>query len=1068
MSALAKRLIQENIEKYQRGEDATYLDLGNCGLPHLPEEIKELVWLETLILSSKWDKYNYQGENYESQKSANKGAMNLIADIEGIQFLSNLKVLILGDEFVDDDDKGLSPLYNLNPLSNLENLQILHFNSTLVSDLRPLSNLLRLQDINCYFTNISDLKPLASLENLKRLNCSATRVSNLRPLEKLINLNELKCSNTRVKNLDPLVHSMNLQELSLSFTRVSDLAPLSNLTNLQILWCHSTQVSDLSPLSNLMQLKKLNCSETRVHDLSPLANLMNLKELSFYSTQISSLRPLTNLINLQQLNCSHTEVSNLAPLINLGQLKKIYCSSTRVYSLSPIANLVNLQELNCSSTQVSNLYYLSKLTNLQKLLFDSTEISDLSPLSDLVNLKYLWCSNTKVSDLSPLKKLLQNSTLKSFKYKDCPLNNPPYEYVEKGIPDILNYWEQIEKQGGVQTINEAKLIIVGEGKTGKTTLYNKLIDPAYDLNANPTDETHGINTFEGLEIKEGFRVNLWDFGGQDLQYMTHQFFLSPRALYVLVMDARTESPNLPYWFRIISLLGKERTEDKVSLILVINRQKGGTGRPQFEDLLRLYENDFDVEIMEVDLAINDKRWESLHDSIIRRLEDLPIVKNPLPKQWNPIREALRIEAEKKAHIPLERLHEICAAYGVDEEKDQLQMTGYLHQLGSILHFQNDDLLVDTVILQTKWAVEGVYTTLKNEDILKRNGRFTKDDLFHILRGKGYKTPDCTKVLRLMSKNNFDICYESRSSSHFVAAQWLPADRPKEMVWHKDAGALQFRYQYPVMPKGLMSRLIVRLSDYIEVMDGCEMVWKKGAVLRMYIDGSECRVFLYEDEDSKSGLKQIVVEVMEEKEPFQNRKHALRQVRDEVEDLHKRWFRNLKFEQIIPCNCQKCNFSTEPFTFLLSELQQLTKGRAYCNKLEDTVPILQLLEGVYQKEEIQELSPEHDPMRRMRDFERVPEVQVHIENKPVIQVSNQVHNNSQQDLAEIKKMLEQLEESTRAQFKAFVATLPEPDSLEEKTTLGKSILNWLNKNAEGVTMNVASSVYYDLVKAALLG
>ncbi|MFN0036658.1 MAG: hypothetical protein ACKVUS_16450 [Saprospiraceae bacterium] len=47
MSDLALCLIRENIEKHERGEDATTLpvprlagDLGNCGMTEVPEEIE--------------------------------------------------------------------------------------------------------------------------------------------------------------------------------------------------------------------------------------------------------------------------------------------------------------------------------------------------------------------------------------------------------------------------------------------------------------------------------------------------------------------------------------------------------------------------------------------------------------------------------------------------------------------------------------------------------------------------------------------------------------------------------------------------------------------------------------------------------------------------------------------------------------------------------------------------------------------------------------------------------------------------------------------------------------------
>ncbi|MCB0840083.1 MAG: hypothetical protein KDD63_27345 [Bacteroidetes bacterium] len=545
----------------------------------------------------------------------------------------------------------------------------------------------------------------------------------------------------------------------------------------------------------------------------------------------------------------------------------------------------------------------------------------------------------------------------------CPLTNPPIEIAKQGNEAILNYWKQIESQGGTQTINEAKLIIVGEGGTGKTTLFNKLLDPNFDLQQTPTDETQGINIHEGLEIKEGFRANLWDFGGQELQYMTHQFFLTPNAVYVLMMEARAEAPNLAYWFKIISLLGKDKSGGKVSLIIVLNKKKGGTGMPQYQDLLKVYADDFDYQFIEVDLAVNDKRWESLREAIEQRLINLPIVKNELPKQWNPIRESLREMAQKRPYIDAGRLHHLCEPFQVAEEADQFLMTEYLHQLGSLLHFQSEeDNLMDLIVLSPEWVVEGVYTVLKDERIRgELNGKFSAKDMTNILcanqyqigeKEKTYTRVDAQKLIQLMSKNNFDICYKSEGGK-YVAAQLLPDDRPSNFRWNKSFNAaLQFRYQYPIMPKGLMSRLIVRLSDYLEIIEGEEIVWKKGAILRMNLDGSICRVLMREEDgETKTGLRQIVVEVLEDNPPFRNRKFALQRVRNEIESLHRRWFKNITSEQIIPCNCDECKNSDTPFTYRLTQLMRLKKGRAYCNVQEDFVPLQQLLEGVYEPGEI---------------------------------------------------------------------------------------------------------------------
>jgi internalin A len=85
----------------------------------------------------------------------------------------------------------------------------------------------------------------------------------------------------------------------------------------------------------------------------------------------------------------------------------------------------------------------------------------------------------------------------------------------------------------------------------------------------------------------------------------------------------------------------------------------------------------------------------------------------------------------------------------------------------------------------------------------------------------------------------------------------------------------------------MSRLIVRLSDDIErdKETGEQIVWKKGVVLHIKLKEGECRVRLREDDaESKAGLRQILIDVMGERDA---RKYALRKVRDTVDDLHKK-------------------------------------------------------------------------------------------------------------------------------------------------------------------------------------
>ncbi len=62
----------------------------------------------------------------------------------------------------------------------------------------------------------------------------------------------------------------------------------------------------------------------------------------------------------------------------------------------------------------------------------------------------------------------------------CPLSTPPVEIVKQGNKAILRYFDEREKAGTDQ-IYEAKLLLIGEGGAGKTSLCRKLFDTEAEL-----------------------------------------------------------------------------------------------------------------------------------------------------------------------------------------------------------------------------------------------------------------------------------------------------------------------------------------------------------------------------------------------------------------------------------------------------------------------------------------------------------------------------------------------------------------------------------------------------------
>lgn len=114
-------------------------------------------------------------------------------------------------------------------------------------------------------------------------------------------------------------------------------------------------------------------------------------------------------------------------------------------------------------------------------------------------------------------------------------------------------------RGGVR-LNEVKLLLLGEGRAGKSHLWKRLFgDDATYFNRGELP-THDIETMSWRasvrddETQRQVTVSVWDFGGQQMLHATHRLFLSDRrGLFVIVCDAtRSRRDNrLDYWLRLV-------------------------------------------------------------------------------------------------------------------------------------------------------------------------------------------------------------------------------------------------------------------------------------------------------------------------------------------------------------------------------------------------------------------------------------------------------------------------------------------------------------------------------------
>jgi internalin A len=255
----------------------------------------------------------------------------------------------------------------------------------------------------------------------------------------------------------------------------------------------------------------------------------------------------------------------------LSALQSLYCWETRIRDLSPLSGLGALQTLNwCSRTQVSDLSPLSGLSALQTLYCSRTQVSDLSPLSGLSALKRLDCSRCVLATIPEnfcRKPLLDGLYLFETRMPGVPAEVLSQHEREDCLHSLRAHFGDLS--AGAVTIADIKLMVLGNGRVGKTQICRRLRGEDYDLRV---PSTHGVVvTSASLPASDEAPpavLHIWDFGGQDIYHGTHALFMRTRAAFLIVWTPEAESSSehayegmlfrnhpLPYWLDTVRHLG---------------------------------------------------------------------------------------------------------------------------------------------------------------------------------------------------------------------------------------------------------------------------------------------------------------------------------------------------------------------------------------------------------------------------------------------------------------------------------------------------------------------------------
>jgi len=574
-------------------------------------------------------------------------------------------------------------------------------------------------------------------------------------LVKLTRLQSLDLSNNGLTTLPEwlgqLTELLSLQVANNQLTTLPD--SLGQLTQLRSLAAYNNWLTTMpQSLGQLTQLQSLDLSDNRLTTVpGSLGHLISLQELVLLENQLTSMpESLVELTKLRRLVLGGNRLGRIPEVVmELSQLKALYITKNQLKVLPEwIRELRLLEVLSIAQNEINNLPdSLGDLTNLRELYLGSPDggnpLGRLSPsirqlkklsllyafrceldalpdwMGDLVNLETLLLDSNSLVDLPPSMSQLDNLT--SLGLHNNPLNPELAAADTEGLDAIKRYLRS--KAAAQVVLNEAKLILVGEGEVGKSCVLGALRGDNF-IDGRPT--THGIeikpvnvtDPDTGTEIT----LNGWDFGGQRVYRPTHQLFFSAPAVYLVVWKPR-EGPQQGFvkeWIRLV----KHRAPDAKILVVATH---GGPDRRQpdldRQELWDLFGRDMVVDFFLVDSKPDEKTGNrrgiaELKDAIAGVAAGLDGMGRTVPARWQEAREALKKTGA--AYLPLENVLDICRKHKMDEDEAR-DFVRISHRLGHLIHYEHDPVLQDIVVLKPDWLATAISFVLDDEQTRHSHG-----------------------------------------------------------------------------------------------------------------------------------------------------------------------------------------------------------------------------------------------------------------------------------------------------------------------------------------------------------
>jgi GTPase SAR1 family protein len=465
---------------------------------------------------------------------------------------------------------------------------------------------------------------------------------------------------------------------------------------------------------------------------------------------------------------------------------------------------------------------------LGMLCLENNKLREVAFAGPLPALESLRLSNNELATVDQ-NWLDRSPNLLNLFLKDNPIDSRYQTFIEDKSPHeaLVALRDVFANEAlGTEEDNECKVMLIGNGEAGKSTIVYRL---KHDDYKGDYKSTHGVDLFPF--DYDPWKLMVWDFGGQDLYHATHRLFLQSNVVYLLVWNTRTDPKNkpfnvieedgekreyrnysIPYWLHYAKTLGKD---SPIHLVQTFTGEDPVDRQPFPNTMSQELEPD---SILQIESEADDWEDNGYNDVLRKVSRSIKHLKEKTGSQtagnFLKMRAWLRGKANQGVKVlPVSDYLEQAEKFEIIGPETVLE--SWLHGTGVL--FYKKDRMADRIILDQEWAIDAIYVLFDREQphykaLKKKGGIFSGYDLNNIWRDVPGATPELFVEFMLSCEVCFEIDAGEKEFADrlFIAPGLLPEKKlPKvELTW-KDVPHWELHFKYDFLHYGVVQSFLVK-------------------------------------------------------------------------------------------------------------------------------------------------------------------------------------------------------------------------------------------------------------------